>query len=742
MIPCEETRSWNANWISAGSCHINWQVPALPAPYFRKEFSCSAQGEAVLYLCGLGYYELYLNGKKVGDRVLDPVVTQYDRRTRYVKYDLSGLLKKGKNVIGVILGDGWYNPSTADCWHFDKVSWADYPKLICELEIGGKTVLASDDSWKCLRREGPITFNALRNGEFYDARKELPGWSSAGFDDSAWENAEIIPGPGGVLTLQTMPPCKVTGTVKPVRVFPAADGGVIFDCGGACTGWARIRVKGEAGAVVKLRYSELLNADGNKIDTSNIDQLVKSGEFQTDRYTLSGKGVEEWEPRFVYHGFNFVEATVQSGKAEILELEGRLVRTAFDSVGSFECSMPELNQLHQLTRRSCEGNFTGIPTDCPHREKNGWTGDAQLACETGLFNYDLAESYAAFMQTMADSQRPSGQLPGIVPTGGWGFNWGSGPVWDAAFIVIPWNVHLYTGNRSLIEMNYEPMFRYIRYLGTLADRRHIVKFGLGDWCHCDQSRMVDACVTSTAYYFYLTTLMAKCARLLGNREDADGLSALAAGIAAAFNDAFYHGDGTYAKGEPTAGAIALEFGLCPPVERRKTAAQLAKHMETRRCRADFGIVGAKYVPRALANNGHFDTAFRVLTQPGYPGWMHWLDRGAGGLWEHWIGTASRNHIMYGDIAAWMTQFLAGIVPDEKHPGFAELSLRPFAVEGIDFVKASYRIPAGEIKIEWKKQKGSFLLKTSLPQNLKGVAHLPDGSRRDLAGGDGGFLCPL
>lgn len=491
-----------------------------------------------------------------------------------------------------------------------------------------------------------------------------------------------------------------------------------------------------------MRYSELLNADGNNIDTSNIDQLVKSGEFQTDRYTLSGKGVEEWEPRFVYHGFNFVEATVESGQAEILEVEGRLVRTAFDSIGGFECSMPELNRLHQLTRRSFEGNFTGIPTDCPHREKNGWTGDAQLACETGLFNYGLAESYAAFMQTMADCQRPSGQLPGIAPTGGWGFNWGSGPVWDAAFIVIPWNVYLYTGNHSLIEMNYEPMLRYIRYLGTLADRRHIVKFGLGDWCHCDQSRMVDACVTSTAYYFYLTTLMAKCAGCSPTARMPMSSPLLPPKLPPPSTTPSITATALTPKGSRPPGpsrsnsASVRQWSVARPPRSSQSIWKLAA------AGADFGIVGAKYVPRALANNGYFDTAFRVLTQPGYPGWMHWLDRGAGGLWEHWIGTASAQpyHV-------WRRRGVDDAVPgrnraDEKHPGFSRLTLRPFAAEGVDFVKAAYRVPAGEIKVEWEKRKGSFFLKTRLPRNLKGVAHLPDGSRQELVGGNGSFHCPL
>lgn len=739
MISCDIGRTWSSNWISAGFCGNNWQAAVRPAPYFRREFDWKG-GECTVYLCGLGYYELYLNGKKVGDRVLDPVVSQYDRRTRYVKYDLTGLLRKGRNAIGVILGDGWYNPATAEVWHFDKVSWRDYPKLLLEVEVDGKRAFGTDESWKCLREAGPITFTQLRNGEHYDARKEILCWAEPGFDDSAWDAAAIIPGPGGVLTQQVMPPCRVVRTIKPVRVSAAKNGGRLYDLGEAIAGWSRIRVRGDRGAVVRIRHSELISAWGDELNQSNISNFIKSGDTQTDRYTLKGGGEEEvWEPRFVYHGFQFAEVTVEGGAAEIIALEGRVVHTGFESVGSFESSSRELTQLFECTRRSFVGNYVGIPTDCPHREKNGWTGDASLACETGLFNYDLAASYAEWMQTIADAQRPNGQIPGIVPTGGWGFNWGSGPVWDSVFIVVPYNVWLYTGDTSIIERNYEAMKRYIGYLGTLASG-HIVKFGLGDWCHLDRTKIVDTALTSTSYYYWETLTVAKFAKLLGREDDATELSALAAEIRTGFNARFYHGDGLYAKGEPTALGIALEQGLCPEEERKAVAARLAKHMEDRRCRADFGIVGAKFVPRALAANGYADTACRILTQPAFPGWVNWLDRGATTLWEDWEGRSSRNHIMFGDIAAWMMQYLAGIVPDEAHPGFSQVTLRPLPADGIGSVKAAYRTPSGPISVEWKREGKHFELLAGIGDGVSGKVELPDGTVQPLAGGTNRFEC--
>ncbi len=728
------TRTWNAHWISAGFTHVDWRAPARPAPFFRKEFECPIFRNASIYICGLGYYELHLNGAKVGNHVLDPVPTQYDRRARYIKYDVTALLNKGINTLGVILGDGWYNASTSEVWHFDKAAWIDYPKVICELEIDGVSLLGTDESWKCLPEGGPIIFNALRNGEFYDARKELIGWNRTGYDDRSWISSTICPGPGGVLTLQTMPPCRVISDSLPKRKWKNIHGGDIYDMGYGISGWVKIKVRGETGTVVKLRYSELISSTGDEIDQSNINSFIKSGEVQTDRYILNGEGVGEWEPRFTYHGFNFVEVSIESGQAEVLEVIGRIVHTDFNSIGGFEASHKELTKLFQITRRSFVGNFVGIPTDCPHREKNGWTGDALIASDTGLFNFDLTESYACWLQSIADAQRPNGQLPGIVPTGGWGFNWGAGPVWDSAFIQIPYNIYIYRGDSSAIERNFQSMCRYLQYLDSLSNK-NIIKSGLGDWCHHDASRMVESSFTSTAYYYWDAITMAKCAKLLACNSEAALFEQLANTIKTSFNDIFYHGNGIYAKGEPTALALALELKLCPETEREDVAKSLTEHMARRNYRADFGIIGAKYVPRALAANGYMEAAFQVVTQPEYPGWMNWLSRGAENLWEAWKGSSSRNHIMFGDVAAWMMQFLAGIVPDEAHPGFSQITLKPQPVKDISHVKAFYETPAGLLRITWWNENGNFRIKVSLPEDIPGHIIMPDRSIQTISNGE-------
>ncbi len=725
-----DDRQWTAPWIGSGLPHVDWKTPARSAPWFRHDFSLLAPAsEAKVYLCGLGYYELYLNGEKIGDHVLDPIVTQYDIRCGYLVYDVTRLLKNGSNTFGVVLGTGWYDCHTSEAWHFDKASWRDNPKFIFELVLDGSVVLSSDESWH-FTLDGPIRFDGLRNGETYDARMEINHWAEPEFDDSAWEKAVVVPGPGGALTLQTAPPCKVMQTLKPVRVIKSAQGSMIYDLGQNIAGWARIRGKGEPGTEIQMRYSELLGPYADAIDQSNIKPFIFSGEVQTDRYIFKGESVEEWEPRFTYHGFQYVEVSMSNGAAEIFELEGRVVHSSFQKIGRFACSMSALNTLFQCTQWSFQSNFVGIPTDCPHREKNGWTGDASLAAETGLFNFDLKKSYFWWTQTIADSQRINGQLPGIVPTSGWGFNWGSGPAWDSAFILIPWEVYRYTGDRSLIDANYANMKLYLAYLGTLATRG-IVSFGLGDWCHYDRTRAVDVSVTSTAYYYAFAVTLAKCAELLARWDDACAFRRLAEAIKGVFNDTFYNQNGTYAKGEATALGCAIYQGLCPDEEISKVAATLAGLMEERSCRADFGILGAKYIPRALADNGYGETAFKIISQGSYPGWIDWINHGANTLWETWGGESSRNHIMFGDVSAWMMQYLGGIRP--ALPGFEKIHVSPIFPNALDAVSVSHISAHGEIKSTWQREKGGIACRFEFPEGTTADVELPGISRKGVSG---------
>ena len=385
-----------------------------PAPLFRKAFTLAKRAQSArIYICGLGYYELHLNGAKVGDHVLDPAFTRYDRRALYVTYDVTRQLRKGPNALGVILGNGWYNMHTRCVWDFDKAPWRDRPALLCQLEItfddDSKMVVASDATWRVTT--GPIVFDSIRNGEKYDARLEKAGWDAADANDTGWPVAQVVSGPKGKLTAQMMPPIKVNKLVKPVKLSEPKPGVYVFDLGQNMAGWVRLRVFGPAGHEVVMRYGERLNPDGT-LDQKEIGQHIKTGQPQTDTYILKGRGTELWEPRFVYHGFQYVEVTGLPGKPNLNALEARVVHTAFDQAGTFECSNELFNHIQRNTLWSYVSNFVGYPTDCPHREKNGWTGDAHLAAETGLYNFDAASAYTKWLNDLKDEQRPTGELAG------------------------------------------------------------------------------------------------------------------------------------------------------------------------------------------------------------------------------------------------------------------------------------------------------------------------------------------
>lgn len=717
-------------WIGApDACLAGWRRKVLPAPFFRNSFECGESiSKAEVRICGLGYYELFINGRKVGDHVLDPVATHYDRRAGYVVYDVAQYLRPGVNVVGVVLGNGWYNCHSSEVWHFDKASWRAYPKLRLRLDVDGRFALGSDSSWKVA--DGPITFDGLRNGETYDARLELGGWLSADYDDSRWGQAARTPPPGGRLVEQTMPPCKVVETL-PVRQSFDAPAGTVYDFGVNIAGWARIEVTGAAGSEIVVKYGERLDESHN-LDQRHIAQYLLAGDFQTDRYILKGEGLETWEPRFTYHGFCYAQVSV-NGDAKVEKIEARRVRTAFDRIGSFSCSDSVLNKLHECAVRSYEGNFVGIPTDCPHREKNGWIGDAKLAAETGLCNFDASSSYAYWLDTLAEAQRPSGQMPGIAPTAGWGYNWGSGPAWDSALFEIPWNIYLYTGDFAPIARLYDAMRRYIDYCADMADN-NILSFGLGDWNHVDPAAMVAPEFISTAYYFSVCSMMAKFAKITERGKDVKLYSGLSEDIRRSFNSRFHKGDGLYAKGEPTAQACVLQMGLAEEPERKRTIERLVSAVELAGGKACFGFLGAKIVPRALAENGHVDLAYRLITQDEFPGWGYWLKQGATSLWEDWRGAQSLNHIAFGDVGAWMYRYLAGITPDPERPGFEHVLVKPNPAGNLRAVKYTHLSPRGEIALEWNLKDGLFTLDLSIPEKSCATVILPDGSSTEAKPG--------
>lgn len=716
-----KSRKWNARWICGGA-----QSDA--APGLRQTFNWhSSCGKTIAYVCGLGFHELSINGVKADDRELAPVLTQYDKRCGYIAYDITHLLRDGKNVITVLLGNGLYNPDSDDTWNFTYAPWRHMPKLLCEVvAVDGTTILASDNSWKTF--QSPIYFNQLRNGEYYDARLEIENLYDPELDVTGWKNCNYCNAPGGLLIEEECEPCKVTETFACNEIARFCSGGngesIVFDVGENITGRCCFTVEGAPGSQILLVYSEHLLTHGD-ITQDNIDIYVKKNLFQTERYILKGNGPESWHSRFTWHGFRYcrIYLSLQQHNVKLLDFHAEGICTAFDSIGEFSCSDDTLNCLQKITRRSFVSNYTGIPTDCPHREKNGWTGDAQIAVECGLWNYNIKNIAAYFVQTLMDAQRVNGQLPGIAPTGGWGYNWGSGPGWDIALFEIPWRIRLFTGDDSCMKNALPAMEKYLEYAQSMSTD-YLVDYGLGDWSCYRSDEMTATVFTSTAYFYYAAKLIS-----FYKKE----YTALAEGIKESLNRNFYRGNGIYSDGKRTALAAALYFDIAPAEVKPLVVEQLVKAVREYKHTAGFGIFGCKYIPRVLADHGCIADAYKLITQQEFPGWGYFVKKGATTLWERWDGSDSQNHIMFGDISAWMFEYLAGIKPDVENPGFKCFTVKP-AYELLDRVNASHESPYGVIKVQWSKNAaGKLTGSVEVPAGSTATVYLPDGSSTQING---------
>ena len=670
----------NSYWITADTCPlIDWSFPVNPAPLFRKEFELENVPEfAECIICGLGLYELYLNGKKVGDHVLDVPPSHYDRRAFFVRYDLTELLKKGRNVIGVMLGNGYYNCHAKDVWHFDKASWRDYPKLRFELECDKNLTVVSDTSW--LFSTGAIIYDELRNGETYDANSEQKNWNCIDFDAQHWKNVILTHGPGGVLCESRQESCKVIEKVFPVSIMKLTPNCFVVDFGINMTGWGKFKFRGQKGQKISIQYGERIYDNGH-VDIEHISKCHADTRFQLDEYIPASNEVEIYEPKFTYHGFRYAEIV---GAEEIIEAEGCFVATAFRKIGEITSSNEKLNKLHEACVRGYLGNFTAIPTDCPHREKNGWTADAHLASELGLCNFASEKAYEQFLLSITDAQRPDGQLPGIIPSAGWGFNWGNGPAWDSALLILAENIYNYSGNIEPIKENLSAMERYVNYcIGREVD--NLVSFGLGDWACLDNQYKVEDTLVVSAFHYANLLKMAKFYLLIepDNVEKINFYQNHAEKVKKAFNQKFRLKKGDYGD-KIAAYGITLYFKLAESGEEALVAQKLSELVKDADYEPRYGIIGNKTVPRVLADFGYVETAYKILTRPTYPGFFNCLDRGATTIWGIWKGDTSLNHIMYGDVDAWFYKYLGGL-----NVSAGVVSLAPKAVENLSKFQMKY-----------------------------------------------------
>jgi hypothetical protein len=732
---------WHAQWIGVPDGNTN--VASL---LLRHEFSVkSGLKRALVNICGLGQYELTLNGKKTGDDFLSPGWTKYNKTCLYDTRDITADLKRGKNAVGIELGNGMFNVTGGGRFTKFRGSFGQ-PKAIAQVRLeyadGSVEFVGTDDNWRFAM--GPVVFNSIYGGEDYDARLAQPGWNKINFDDSKWSSAQIETGPGGELRGLSCaaPPLKFFEVHNAISSNVLDGGDIVFDLGQNASHVPKISVTGPAGSKVRLIPSELVNDDGS----------VNQGSMGAGRrgalwceFTKGTDGKETWSPKFFYVGCRYIQvhftpATTNGAAPEIKSIAGDVLHSASEPVGEFECSNTLFNRIRKLVRWAQRSNMVSLMTDCPHREKLGWLEEDHLNGPALRYEFALDQLFTKTMNDIEDSQLTNGLVPttapeytifadrtnAVYPRN----NFGDSPEWSATFILVPWQQYEFSGDLELFRRHFDAMKAYVAYLGSRADN-YIVNYGLGDWYDLGPrgpgvSQLTPVALTATAFYYENTKTLAQAAALIGKNEDAKELSGLAEKIRAAFNEKFYdpiyH---TYDIGSQCANAIPLVFGLCEETNRAAVLDALVRDIRGHDTANTAGDVGYRYVLRALADGGRSDVIFEMNNQSDKPGYGMQLAKGKTSLTEGWDGSHSQNHFMLGQIQEWFYHDLAGIQSGGN--GFKQIIIAPQPVGDVTWVKASYNSIRGKIVSDWKRDGGKFTLAVTIPPNTTATVIMPAAS---------------
>ncbi len=682
--------------------------------------------------------------------MLDPAITDYNDRILYETYDVTDRLQTGVNAIGLWLGNGaWRINRSEDRWtwyglnnNFGKPM--GIAQLHLQFEDGSETVITSDDSWSTTA--SPITYNNVYGGENYDARREQEGWNDTGFDDSNWQNAEIV-NPDITLDSQVMPPIRVTQTIEPVAETQPNSDTYLFDLGQNIPGWWRIRVEGESGTELKIRGAETLNDSLFPTPLKQGDSLNTQNVYHRDvwtTYTLKGEGPETYEPRFFYTGFRYVEVKVNDpDRLNSLEVEGQVVHSDIPRNGHFTSSDTLLNHIYDAAIWSQWGNLHGYPTDCPHREKGGYNGDGQVIAEASMHDFHMHSFYEKWINDMRDAQYENGRIPNTSPTmlGGTG----GGIAWGSAYILIPWWMHQYYADTEILAEHYPAMKRYMRYLEELAsendenpDENFIInEFGghwdsLGEWEAPVRERNGPINPLTNTYYWYLDCItFAKIAGVLGNEADREQYLSLADSIKEAFNQKFFNPEtNLYGTEEVYQGYLlfALEGDLVPEGHRQAVLDNLIEDiMVSRDGHLGTGILGTKHLFKVLTDEGREDVIHEMVTKKTFPSWGYWIENGATTLWESWNGESSHNHQMFGSVNEYFYKYLAGIrAPTDEGTttGYKQIHIKPYIPDDLNHAEATVQTARGEVSSGWQRDGDQLSLNVKLPANTSGKVSLP------------------
>lgn len=730
---------WKARWIELEDDTNRYS----PSPHFRKEFTITKPvKKATVYVTAHGLYDLNLNGKRVGDLVMMPGWTTYGKRLQYQVYDVTPQIARGKNAIGAFLGDGWYRGTLA--WGNN---WAVYGKrlgLLLQLKIvhtdGTETFIITDESWKG-HNDPAIRMNDIYNGYTYDATKRLTGWSNPDYDDSKWKNVRIGSYNDNLVASEGAPIKKIE-ELKPIKVFRSPKGSLLVDMGQNMVGWIRLKAKGPRGTVITVRHAEVLD---------------KYGEFYTENLraakvkltlTLAGTGEDEiFEPRFTFMGFRYLEINGFPGTLTTDNITGVVVHSEMEKSGTYESSNPLLNQLQHNIVWGQKGNFLDVPTDCPQRdERLGWTGDAQAFCRTAAFNFNVAPFFTKWLKDVALDQKAGGEVPDVVPdvlnpqnavsaqpSAGWG---------DVA-VIAPWTMFTVYGDRRLLETQYPSMKKWVEYIRKKAGDTYQWKGGskYGDWLfyhppvnnHTAADGYTEPDFIATAYFAYSASLLAQAAKELGKTDDEKNYIELFNNIKKVFIREYVTPAGRVGTCSQTSYILALKFNLLPDELREKAAKFLVEDIKNRKNHLSTGFLGTIYICHELTNSGFTDVAYNLLLQESYPSWLYPVKMGATTIWERWdgqkpdstfqnAGMNSFNHYAYGAIGDWMYRISAGI--ETLVPGYRHLKIQPHPTNKLEFAKATYETPYGQVASGWERKEGKIIIKVKIPANADATILIP------------------
>lgn len=714
-----QQNDWDGDWVGFPSGWIG------KVHYFRRVFSFSKEViKARAYVAGIGYYEMEINGKKVGDYVLDPATSDYSKRVYYTTYDIKSFLNK-ENVMIIAVAPGWYG----------------MPKLKMQMEFvfsDGTKEIISSTSIRYVTL-GPVVSAGILDGETYDARLEKPEWKLPsdtiikGIPNQFWGVAPVVEPPGGKMAAQQLEPIKVVESFVPVAIKEPQTGIYVIDAGQNMAGWLHIKVRGERGRKITMRFAETLYDNG----TVNQENLRTAA--ATDTYTMKGDDYEEWEPRFTYHGFRFVQIEGLKAKPKLEDFVVRRVRSSVESAGTFTCSNDLLNRINQMVQRTEASNLHSIPTDCPQRdERMGWLNDLTVRIEQALYNFNLYRFYAKYIDDVADTQNEKGEITDTAP-----YKVGGKPAdpVSASFLLLALKSYEYYGNTGIIKLHYPQMKAWVDLLASRTKNGIVDYSYYGDWSPPAEFGMqgsgygaisinTPGDFMSTGYLYYCAKIMSKMAGICDNADDKKKYDDLANKTLKAFNDKFWNEKtGGYASNNQSCNSFALFLGVASKEHVPRIITNLVKNVEKYNYHLTTGNLCTKYLLETLTENGYADVAYKIAIQETYPSWGYMLSKGATTLWERWEyetggSMNSHNHPMMGSVGSWLYKYLLGIIPDINAPGFERFTIRPYIIKDLRFAQGEYKSIKGMIKSSWEKQNGFLELNITVPANSLATVYIP------------------